>query len=364
MPPVSLLENAWLPVRCSSSRALCIKPHELTADLASNSISDLDWPRADFRFASLEFLIGLLATACPPEDKAAWTAWWLHPPPPEVLEAAFAPLAAAFLLDGDGPRFCQDAEDFSGKSLPVERLLIDAPGENTVKRNTDLLVKRDRVAILGRPAAAMALYALQAFAPSGGAGHRTSLRGGGPLTTLVLPNNAPCTLWHMLWANVPDGLPARAGELPLVFPWLAPTRRSEGDIGTVLDAPSTRPASVLGHATTYQVRFPGGGAGRGLRPHWQAELGCRHRFPNSSLGGAIHQRGPLPSADPDLSHQAGRSTPSRASPAGRHRLSPLEPPGLGEREIQTRRGRRDICGAQTPAARRRVAGGPPAGGRL
>jgi hypothetical protein len=30
-------------------------------------------------------------------------------------------------------------EDFPGDSLPIERLLIDAPGENTVKRNTDRL---------------------------------------------------------------------------------------------------------------------------------------------------------------------------------------------------------------------------------
>ncbi len=149
----SVIETRWIPVRLFDDRLASMQPTEL----AASDIYDLDWSRADFRFACLEFLIGLLATACPPEDQEAWTEWWHHPPAPEVLQAAFAPFAAAFVLDGDGPRFCQDAEDFPGESVPIERLLIDAPGENTVKRNTDLLVKRNRIAALGRPAAAMEL---------------------------------------------------------------------------------------------------------------------------------------------------------------------------------------------------------------
>ena len=32
----------------------------------------IDWPRPDFRMATLELLIGLLATACPPRDHDAW----------------------------------------------------------------------------------------------------------------------------------------------------------------------------------------------------------------------------------------------------------------------------------------------------
>ena len=241
MPAASLLESDWLPVLRSGSSNSWMKPHEVTVDLHGNPVIDLAWPRADFRIACFELLIGLLATACPPEDDEAWMEWWRNPPSPEVLRAAFAPFAAAFMLDGDGARFCQDAEDFSGESIPIERLLIDAPGENTVKRNTDLLVKRNRVPVLSRAAAAMALYTLQSFAPSGGAGHRTSLRGGGPLTTLIVPipppeNAHPRTLWHLLWANVPCGKTPGAGEFPLVFPWLAPTRRSEADIGTNLES--------------------------------------------------------------------------------------------------------------------------------
>ena len=237
--PMNLLQSDWLPIRSASGHGV-IRPHELTADIAVNPILDIAWPRPDFRIACFEMLIGLLATACPPEDDEAWQTWWHHPPSPAELEAKFAPFAAAFNLDGDGPRFLQDLEDFPGESLPIERLLFDAPGENTVDLNRDLFVKRDRLALLGRPAAAMALYTLQTFSHAGGSGHRTSVRGGGPLTTLVLPSRhhpSLSTLWHLVWANVPDGDTPKITELPKIFPWLAPTRSSEGGVGTVLGGP-------------------------------------------------------------------------------------------------------------------------------
>ena len=46
----------------------------------------IDWPRPDFRIATLELLIGLLALAAPPRDLPAWLAAWRKPPPPEELD--------------------------------------------------------------------------------------------------------------------------------------------------------------------------------------------------------------------------------------------------------------------------------------
>lgn len=222
--PFSLLETPWLPViRASGARQL-IRPADLTDGIDTDPIVDLDWPRPDFRCATLEYLIGLLTVACPPHD---WGAWWDTPPATAALEAAFAPLTSAFAFDGDGPRAYQDFEELQAEPTRVEALLIEAPGAQTVRNNAALLVKSGRVEVLSRSAAAAALLTLQTMAPAGGAGHRTSLRGGGPLTTLVLPGLRP-TLWHRLWANVPPGSePPSAADLPGVFPWLAPTRVSD-----------------------------------------------------------------------------------------------------------------------------------------
>lgn len=223
----NLILAAWLPVVRSSGRRDCIQPAGLTDGIDADPIVDVDWPRPDFRCATLEFLIGLLTVAFPPRDD--WGTWWTQPPSHAELETAFAPFAPVFSFDGEGPRAYQDLEDFATEPTPVEALLIEAPGASTGKKNAALLVKAGRVEVMSRPAAAIALVTLQTMAPAGGAGHRTSLRGGGPLTTLVVPNS-PATLWHRLWANVPVGdTPPAPAELPRIFPWLGPTRLSGKD---------------------------------------------------------------------------------------------------------------------------------------
>jgi len=232
---LNLIRDPWIPVVTRSRRRRTIRPAELTLDLQADPIVEVGWPRADLRAATLEFLIGLLTTARVPEGNDDWRRWWDEPPSPEELAARLDPFAAAFEFDGDGPRFLQDRGDLGNEINPVAGLVIDQPGANTEKNNADLFVKRGQVGVLARSTAAIVLYALQAFAPSGGAGHRTSLRGGGPLVTLALPDArdaAHGTLWHRLWLNVTSLYdPFEQGE-PLdepakAFPWLGDTRVSD-----------------------------------------------------------------------------------------------------------------------------------------
>lgn len=232
MLSLNLLVDAWIPVRAPDGSTRLIRPAEIVSYLSAAAIA---WPRADFRIAQLEFLVGLLATCCAP-DEDRWQEWWDDPPDEATLDAAFAPFGHAFSLDGDGPRFLQDFATLDSGIESIEKLLIEAPGEQGVKKNTDLLVKRGRAARLARATAAIALYTLQSWAPAGGAGNRTGLRGGGPLLTLVVPEGKT-SLWHLLWANVPCGTVPGVADLPRVFPWLAPTRGSqEGGVVTPANA--------------------------------------------------------------------------------------------------------------------------------
>ena len=184
----NLLREAWLPVRRLSGAGELLRPRDLTDGIHEDPIVAFDWGRPDFDTASREFLIGLLSTACAARvlDGRAWRDWWRNPPSADALDASLASFADAFDLDGDGPRFMQDREDFAGAAVPVEALLIDSPGENTIKFNKDLFVRRGRVGTLSRGAAAMALFALHTYAPEGGRGLCTGLRGGGPMTCTVL----------------------------------------------------------------------------------------------------------------------------------------------------------------------------------
>ena len=136
----------------------------------------------------------------------------------------------------------QDLDPLEGADdKEVDALLMDAPGAQTLRNNADLFVKRGAAPVLSRGAAAMALYTMSSYAPAGGAGHRTSLRGGGPMTTLVVAEHSRhgSTLWGRLWPNVEsrEQVESRAVETTLddnlerVFPWLVPTRASNRKAG-------------------------------------------------------------------------------------------------------------------------------------
>lgn len=235
---MNLMNDPWIPVRCADGHTRRIRPHELTA--TDNPVVALDAPRPDFNGALAQFLIGLLQTVCAPVDEEQWEDWLWSPPAPETLAQHFTPLAPCFQLDGDGPRFMQDFDiKMAGNKKPIEALLIEAPGDKTLKENADHFIKSGMVKAVCPACTAMALFTLQTNAPSGGQGNRTSLRGGGPLTTLVVFDartfREPALLWRDLWLNVllkKEFLaknPLKTDEPSVWFPWLSPTRTSEKD---------------------------------------------------------------------------------------------------------------------------------------
>ncbi len=225
---MNILTDPLFPVtRRDGSRAL-LRFADLTADYDSNPVTAFAAPREDFDGALLQLAIALLQTALAPETHTDWRDRLKDPPTPAELDAALASYRQAFDLDGDGPAFMQDF-DLEAEALAIDKLLIDAPGENTIKRGLDFFNKRDTVQQLCPACASAALFCLQTNAPSGGQGHRTGLRGGGPLTTLF----EGTTLWETLWLAVfeteahPTFALAPRPPLAALFPWLAPTRTSE-----------------------------------------------------------------------------------------------------------------------------------------
>ena len=212
----NLLTDPFLPVRTRDGGTRVLTLTELPD---AEDALEPDWPRPDFNAAALELLVGIAALAMQPKDADAWADVWEggHDGWADRLRA----LAPAFELLGDGPRFLQEHGGLTGDLVPIEALLIDTPGANGQKKNADLLTHRARYPHLGLPAAAMALYTLQAYAPAGGAGNQTSMRGGGPLTTLVIPQGeTPVSLWRKVWANVPHIAPV--DDLARVCPWMRP----------------------------------------------------------------------------------------------------------------------------------------------
>jgi CRISPR system Cascade subunit CasA len=183
----SLVRRAWLPVALQDGTRAFVRPCDMASACNGQSIVRVNTGRPDGDISLTEFLIGLVAVALGPKDRRQWAMRYQDPPTCKELELALRPLEPALVLDGEGARFFQDLEALDGEPNRVEALLVDGPGSNTLRENADHFVKRGRTAVLSRAGAAIALATLQTSAPSGGAGHRTSLRGGGPLTTLVVP---------------------------------------------------------------------------------------------------------------------------------------------------------------------------------
>jgi CRISPR system Cascade subunit CasA len=232
----SLVGRAWLPVALVSGQREYVR----LCDITRPDIIHLSTGRPDCDISLTEFLIGLLAVAMGPKDHRDWKTRYTDPPTASELDTAFQPFSAAMILDGDCARFFQDREAFETRTSEKEwnrpdQLFVDGPGDNTIKENADHFVKRDGTNCLSRAGAAIALLTIQTMSPSGGPGKLTSIRGGGPLTTLVVPGNSTGepALWQRLWANVPKGYSDATAELERVFPWLVPTRQgAKGGIKT------------------------------------------------------------------------------------------------------------------------------------
>lgn len=224
---MNLISERWIPVRRADGSHERIAPWQLTDGVGGdNPIVAVASPRPDFDGALTQFLIGLLQTTCTPTEEQWWDWRKDAPPSPEVLKARFESVSHAFELEGE-KAFMQDFTPGQlDKKFGIAALLIGSPPEDS---ETDLFIKQGSVEQLCPNCAATALFSLQTDSPEGGRGYRTGLRGGGPLTTLVLGNN----LWETCWLNVLEKDRYLAGAAPEKdaeherFPWFAPTRTSE-----------------------------------------------------------------------------------------------------------------------------------------
>ncbi|MFO1495553.1 MAG: type I-E CRISPR-associated protein Cse1/CasA [Lysobacterales bacterium] len=220
---MNLLTDPWIPIRTRNGTVRSIRIAELLPSANDTAAFDdpieFASPREDFDAALAQFLIGVLDLVFALDGEDQWREWNDQPPTREELDEALSAWAYAFELFGERP-FLQDPS-VEGEARSPASLLLDLPGDNALENNTDFFVKRREVFPMSPAVAAMALLTLQTNAPSGGKGFRTSVRGGGPLTTLLWPNAESPALFRKLWANVSINAGAESIEPTAVLPWLS-----------------------------------------------------------------------------------------------------------------------------------------------
>jgi len=255
---MNMLQTGWLAGVTHTN-----EPRLFAAvDMGDPKWRDVLAPRPDFRGALYQFLIGLLQVGFAPPTRQDWRDRRKNPPTAAELEAAFADIAGAFLLENpDGPAFLQDLELEDAKPASIRDLLLEqgsVSGQHFNKPSDDFGVCES--------CAAQALLTLQLNAPPGGRGTRTSVRGGGPLTTLLMPNDHNATLWERIWLNV---IPHDELDYPPVkqwsdiLPWMGPTRRSDDPGGIVTTPESVHPLQAY-WSMPRRIRFDWSDAAAGV----------------------------------------------------------------------------------------------------
>lgn len=226
----NLIEEKWIPVRTADGTRRKIAPWEITSIDHGCPIVATDSPRPDFNGALMQFLIGLVQTSgLISRRESEWKSGYHSPPGSEVLREALLVHRNAFFLNSDGPRFLQDLTLENGTPWPIADLLIELSGN-------EHFIKPKEGSGFCFGCSAIALHCLQTNAPEGGRGHLTGLRGGGPLTTLVLPPEQD--LWKHIWLNVVAqeslvalGTVSDSPQEKDIFPWMAPTRTGDKNTG-------------------------------------------------------------------------------------------------------------------------------------
>ena len=258
---MNLLTEQWIPVRTLDGSRQWVRPDQLSDE----RIVAFDASRADFNGALAQFVIGLLQTTSPVDSNVGWRKLLKTPPDQAALQKWFAAHSDAFEFDGNGARFMQDFDlrVVEGEAIGIGGLFIESPGENTIKNNSDHFIKRGQMDHLCPHCAALALFTLQVNAPSGGAGHRTGLRGGGPLTTLLVASStpeSPRSLWHSLWLNVQERGKFDAGsgdaeklDMGFTYPWTNSIQHIQKEGGQV--APIQVHASHIFWAMPRRIRL-------------------------------------------------------------------------------------------------------------
>lgn len=215
----NLIEEQWIPVRRDDGSLDRIAPWQFVE--LDNPVVDIAAPRPDFRGGLHEFIIGLVQATSSPETEHDWRLLFTDPLSPADLRERFRPLVPFFDLDDPRQPFMQEAglrEVKEAEEEPIHELLIESPRGKTVKDNTDFFVKRRESSAFCAACTVSALYTLQAHAPQGGRGIRTSLRGGAPLTTVLRDDSSS---WRTIWLNVlPQDEWRGPEELSRRFAWV------------------------------------------------------------------------------------------------------------------------------------------------
>lgn len=246
---INLLIDNWIPVLRKDGSTDKISPIGLLSDSDDNPAVEINSVRPDFDGAIMQFLIGVYQVLLSPEEDEDCNEFFKTKPSVDSLKERIDLIAPAFVFDEGDHRFMQDpSADGSDEDRDINKLLLD----NSSKPNMHF-IKEGTIQHICPHCVAMALITLQLNSPVGGRGHWTSLRGGGPLTTLVCMSDDEKTLWKNIALNIlsnekfptKEDTAVNPDDVSRIFPWLRDELPNSDVVPEILPGGDMHPYHVL-----------------------------------------------------------------------------------------------------------------------
>lgn len=221
---MNLLEDPWIPVRADGGAGAfqLLTYRQLLCEPGNWQVS---LPRDDLELACVQLLVCMTQVMFLPEDIRQLKSRLAKPLTADEFTAGIAPCLDWFDLDHPTRPFMQSRGVRAAEDTPMQKLLIGLPEGN----NHAFFNEVGEVRHVGGTLAAIALFNQASNCPSFGGGFKGSLRGGAPITTLVVGSHLRETIWRnvLTRAAVAERQIAISGPQLDQPTWVRPIREQE-----------------------------------------------------------------------------------------------------------------------------------------
>jgi CRISPR system Cascade subunit CasA len=216
---MNLLKDNWIPVQIGNEEVQLIKLQDL---LCLEEEWQICLNRDDMELATLQLLVCLVQVIFIPDNKRLLLERWQKPLTGEEYEMGIQPFLDWFDLLHPKYPFMQTRGVNANKTTPIQKLFVGLPEGN----NHTFFNRPDEYRQASLANAAVSVFNQAMNSPSFGGGFKGSLRGGAPVTTLILDDTLRQTVWcNVLSMEFVDPLfPEIENDVPT---WVSPIKPKE-----------------------------------------------------------------------------------------------------------------------------------------
>jgi len=258
---MNLKKDKWIPILKNDGSTV----NTNIDNVDSPDFLMVNFPREDLNVSTTLFLISCYQTFSCPKTERDWKRG----------------LKKAPRLNMDPKQF--ELRDFmqrklDGKEKRIQHLFFNSPSQDAVENHHLFFDKDGEIKKICLPCVAAALFFYQSHANAGGRDNYTSVRGGSPMTSLIIGKN----LWETVWLNVipKDRLPKIGTSKGNILPWTRPIGSITSDRANIFHSLWGMPRKVQLGKVEESVCDVCGNTGHTISSFIEKRAGIQYANPN------------------------------------------------------------------------------------